>query len=213
VALTLILLALAISLEPFPLLGFILLLVSEGGRKKAIAFLAGWMATLIVVIGSVALISGGNPVERNSAPSTAALVVKLVLGIFLVGWGIRAFTLRKRPAKQPSWMKTIDKIHGLTAVGLAVLVQPWALVAAGAAVVLSGNLKTPGQCVVLVLFVLMASAPFLAMIAYTVLFPDRATKSLANLRHWIDSHRVFIQFVVCILIGLWLVVNSSLSLA
>jgi hypothetical protein len=59
----------------------------------------------------------------------------------------------------------------------------------------------------------MASAPFLAMIAYTVLFPDRATKSLANLRHWIDSHRVFIQFVVCILIGLWLVVNSSLSLA
>ena len=46
-ALTLILLALAISLEPFPLLGFILLLVSEGGRKKAIAFLAGWMATLI----------------------------------------------------------------------------------------------------------------------------------------------------------------------
>ena len=42
--LNLVLIGLAISLEPFPLTAFILLLSSEKGTRKGLVFVLGWLA-------------------------------------------------------------------------------------------------------------------------------------------------------------------------
>ena len=80
VLLDLIIIGFAITLEPLPLTAFILILGAERGIRKGLAFLLSWLACLVVVIGAVVLFTGGTPLKSSSAPSTAALVVKILLG-------------------------------------------------------------------------------------------------------------------------------------
>ena len=73
--LDLLLIGLAIALEPFPLTAFILILSTEKGTWKGLAYIFGWLACLIVVIAAVLLTTGDKPPKPNTAPSTAALGV------------------------------------------------------------------------------------------------------------------------------------------
>ena len=55
VVLSLVLIGLAITLEPIPLTAFILILASEGGVRKGAAFIFGWLVSLAIVIAFTVL--------------------------------------------------------------------------------------------------------------------------------------------------------------
>ena len=139
--LDLLLIGLGITLEPFPLIAFLLILSSEKGTRKGLAFILGWLACLVVVIGIVAVATGGTPPHPHTAPSTAALVVKAVLGIGLILVAVRQQRRRGHPRKQPTWMARLDGLSPWAAAGLGVFLQPWTLVAAGAATVVQAKLS------------------------------------------------------------------------
>ena len=96
VVLDLLLIGLAITLEPFPVTAFILILSAEKGTIKGLAFILGWLACLVAVIAAVAAVTGGHPPKPNTSPSTAALAVKLTLGIVLI-----LFAVRQKPYRPP----------------------------------------------------------------------------------------------------------------
>ena len=62
--LDLLLIGLGIALEPFPLIAFLLILSSEKGTRKGLAFILGWLACLVVVIAAVVLLTGGSRPRR-----------------------------------------------------------------------------------------------------------------------------------------------------
>ena len=97
--LDLVIIGLAITLEPLTLVAFILLLAAKGGIWKGLAFILGWMACLVAVIAAVVLATGGNPPRQHTAPSTAVLVIKALLGILLIWIGIRRRRRRGRPRR------------------------------------------------------------------------------------------------------------------
>ena len=76
----LLLIGLGITLEPFPLTAFILLLSAEKGIWKGLAFVLGWLACLVVVIAAVVLSTGGKPPPPATAPSTAVLAEQVATG-------------------------------------------------------------------------------------------------------------------------------------
>src|SRR3954454_3766304 len=78
--LTLVVLGLAITLEPIPLTAFILVLASRNGVRKGAAFIFGWLASLAVVIWATLLVTGNDPPKPNTTPSLAALAVKILIG-------------------------------------------------------------------------------------------------------------------------------------
>ena len=82
--LNLLLIGLAISLEPIPLTAFILVLASKNGVRKGAGFIFGWLASLAVVIAVTVLVTGNQPPKSNTAPSLAALAVKILIGVVLV---------------------------------------------------------------------------------------------------------------------------------
>jgi threonine/homoserine/homoserine lactone efflux protein len=51
--LNLVILGLAIALEPLTLVAFVLILSAQRGTWKGLAFILGWMACLVVVIAAV----------------------------------------------------------------------------------------------------------------------------------------------------------------
>ena len=82
--LDLILIGLAITLEPIPLTAFILVLASKNGTRKGAGFIFGWLLSLAVVVAVTILATGNNPPKSNTAPSLASLAVKIAIGVVLV---------------------------------------------------------------------------------------------------------------------------------
>jgi len=213
VVLNLVLIGLAITLEPFPLTAFILLLSAEKGTFKGLAFVLGWLACLVIVLAAVLLTTQGKPPAPNTAPSTAALAIKLALGVALVLYAVRKWRRRGIPSKPPTWMARLDGLSLWAAAGLAAFLQPWTLVAAGAATITQAKLSGPADYLTLVLFVLLATGSFLYLELYATFKPAAASVRLQQLRTWLDTHRDQVIVLVCLLVGLWLVGHSLYYLA
>ena len=188
VVLDLVIIGLAITLEPLTIVAFILLLASERGTWKGLAYILGWTACLVAVIAAVLSATGGRPPRPHTAPSTAVLVVKALLGILLIWVGIRRRRRRGQPRKPPTWMGWLDRMSPWAAVGFGAFMQPWSLVAIGAATVVQAKLSTAGDWLALVMFCLLATSSFLVMELYAVLSPEAAGARLGRVRTWIDSH-------------------------
>jgi len=208
VVLDLMIIGLAITLEPLTIVAFILILGAQQGIRKGLAFILGWTACLVAVIAVVVLITGGNPPEPHTAPSTAALVVKALLGALLIWVGLRQRRRMGRPRKQPGWMARLDHLSPWTAAGLGIFLQPWTLVAAGAATVVQAKLSTAGDWLALVFFCLLATSSFLVMELYAAFAPVAAGERLENVHKWIDTHQDQAIVVGALVVGAWLLGNS-----
>jgi len=208
VVLDLVIIGLAITLEPLTLVAFILIVGAQQGIRKGLAFILGWLACLVAVIAVVLLINGGKPPEPHTAPSTAALVVKALLGAVLIWVGLRQRQRMGRPRKQPAWMARLDHLSLWAAAGLGVFLQPWTLVAAGAATVVQAKLSTAGDWLALVMFCLLATSSFLVMELYAAFAPAAAAVRFERIHTWIDTHQDQAIVVGALVVGAWLLGNS-----
>ena len=206
--LDLLLIGLGITLEPFPLTAFVLILGAEKGITKGLAFILGWLACLVTVIAAVIVATGNQPPRPNTVPSDAALAVKLAAGIVLILIAVRKRRQMGRPRKPPAWMARLDRLSLWAAAGLAAFLQPWTLVAAGAATVTQAKLASAGSYLALTLFCLLATSSFLYLEVYAVIAPAAASARLDRLRTWLEAHQNQVIIAVCLLLGLWLAGKS-----
>ncbi len=212
IVLNLVLIGLAITLEPIPLTAFILVLASRRGVVKGAAFIFGWLASLAVVVAGTLLVTGNKPPQPSTAPSLAALAVKLVIGVVLVGIAARRrqrMSLPKKPRQPPRWQTGIDQMSPWFAMALGPLVQPWGLVAAGVAVIVDAKLTSVQSSLALVAFCLLASGTYLATEIYAALRPDPTQAFLDRTRRWIDTHTDQVIIGVSFGLGLWLIGQST----
>ena len=166
------------------------------------------MACLLVVIAAVIATTGGDPPAPNTAPSTASLAVRLAIGIVLIVAAERRRRRMGRPRKPPGWMARLDGLSLLSAAGFAIFLQPWTLVAAGAATIIGAELSTPGDYLTLVLFCLLATSSFLYLELYATFAPAAAGVRLDKMRVWLDTHQDQVIILVFLLLGLWLAGKS-----
>lgn len=206
--LDLLLIGLGIALEPFPLIAFLLILSSEKGTRKGLAFILGWLACLVVVIAAVVLLTGGKPPAPSTAPSTAVLAIKLALGVVLILYAVRQQLRRGRPRNPPAWMARLDQASVWAAAGLAAFLQPWTLVAAGAATISQAKLSNVAEYLVLVLFCLLATSSFLYLELSATFRPAAAEVLIQKLRNWLDTHQDQVIIVISLLLGFWLAGKS-----
>jgi threonine/homoserine/homoserine lactone efflux protein len=211
VVLNLILIGLAVTLDPLPLTAFLVVLPSERGLRKGAAFVFGWLVSLAAVVTITVLATGNNPPKPSTVPSLAALAVKIALGAVLVLIAvrrIRASSRPKPPKKPPKWQEHVDSMSPWFALGLAPALQPWVLIGAGAATVVEAKLSSWESFLALFLYCVLASASYLTMEIYAVFRPDQSQALLARFRTWINTHTDQVIIVGSLIIGLWLIGNS-----
>jgi threonine/homoserine/homoserine lactone efflux protein len=207
----LIVIGLAIALDPLPLTAFIVVLPSKRGVRKGAAFLFGWLVSLAIVVTVTILATGNNPPRPNTAPSLASLAVKIAIGTFLVLIAIRhrrQMGRPKKPKKAPKWQQDVDNMSPRFAMVLAPALQPWTLIAAGAASVVEAKLSSWESYLVLIGFCVLASASYIAMEIYAGFKPDQSQALLARSRAWIETHTDQAIIVGCLLLGFWLIASS-----
>jgi len=209
--LDLLLIGLAIALDPLPLTAFIVILPSRRGVRKGAAFVFGWLVSLAIVVAVTVLATGNNPPKSNTVPSLAALAVKIAIGVVLVAIAIRHIRSRgrpKKPKKPPKWQTHVDTMSPWFALVLAPTLQPWGLIGAGAATVVEAKLASWQSFLALFGFCVLASGSYLAMEIYAGFRPEQSQALLARFRTWIDTHTDQVIIYGSLILGFWLIANS-----
>ena len=209
--LNLILIGLAITLDPLPLTAFMVILPSERGVRKGAAFVFGWLVSLAIVVTVTVLATGNNPPKPNTAPSLASLAVRTAIGTFLVWIAIRQrrrMGKPKPPKKPPKWQEHVDNMSPWFAMALAPTLQPWGLIGAGAATVVEAKLSSWESYLALFGFCVLASASYLAMEIYAGFRPSQSEAFLARFRTWMKTRTDQVIIFGSLILGFWLIANS-----
>jgi len=211
VVLNLILIGLAVTLDPLSLTAFLVVLPSERGTRKGAAFVFGWLVSLALVVIITVVATGNNPPKPSTIPSLAALAVKIALGAVLVVIAVRRIRERgrlKTPKKPPKWQQRVDSMSPWFALALAPTLQPWVLIGAGAATVVEAKLSSWESFLALGLYCVLASSSYLAMEIYAVVRPAQSQALLVRCRTWVDSHTDQAIIVGSLIIGFWFIADS-----
>jgi Sap, sulfolipid-1-addressing protein len=212
VVLDLLLLGVAIALDPLPLTSFVVVLSSKRGVRKGAAFVFGWLVSLAIVVAVTVLATGNNPPKPNTVPSLASLAVKIAIGTVLVGLATRQrrrMRAPKKPKKPPKWQEHVDNMSPWFVLGLAPALQPWTLIAAGAATVVEAKLSSGESLLALFGFCVLGSASYVAMEVYGAFRPDQSQEAfLTRFRTWMETRTDRAIVIGCLVLGFWLIASS-----
>jgi len=105
-------LAVAVAIFPVPIIAVVLVLGSDRGTAKGLAFVLAWCVGLTAVGGVVLVFAGVADASDEGEPATWVNVLLLGLGLLLLVAAVRQW--RGRPsggeeARTPGWMRTIDE--------------------------------------------------------------------------------------------------------
>ncbi|MCD2194748.1 GAP family protein [Actinomycetospora endophytica] len=213
-------LAVGVSLSPIPIVAVVLMLATPRGRPNGIAFVVGWIVGLAAVGTIVLLVSGGAGAGGSGGPPVWVGVVKLVLGVGLLG--LTVVEWRRRPrgedAALPAWMSTLDTVTPIRSAGLGAglaAVNPKNLlitVGAASAVAQSGT-SVGGEAVAFAVFVVLATVGPAFPLVVAVVLGDRSRSLLDGLRGWLAAHNTAIMCVLLAVIGLKLIGDGITVLA
>jgi hypothetical protein len=209
--LDLMLIGVAVALDPLPLTAFLVVLPSQRGVLKGAAFVFGWLVSLAVVVTITVTATGNDPPKPATAPSLAALAIKIVLGVVLIRIAVRHIRARgqpKPPKKPPKWQAHVDSMSPWFAMALAPTLQPWVLIGLGAATVVEAKLSSWESFLALALYCVLASSSYLAMEIYAVVRPAQSQALLARCKTWVDSHVDQAIIIGSLIIGLWFIADS-----
>jgi len=213
--LNLVVIALAITLEPIPFTAFAVILASEHGVSRAAYFISGWILSLAIVVALTLVATQDHPPKPSTAPSVAVLAVKLLLGAILLVVALRRWRMvgrPKEPKDPPKWQRGVDGMSRWFALALGPLTQPWGLVAAGVAIIVDAKLGSWQSAVVLVVFCLLSTATYLAAEIYAWVRPEQTRALLARIRTWISGHTDQVIVGISGVLGIWLVATSAYAL-
>jgi hypothetical protein len=209
--LDLLLVGLAVAVDPLPLTAFLVVLTSKRGARKGAAFVFGWLVSLAIVVTVTVTATGDDPPKPATAPSLAGVAIKIVLGVVLVLIAVRHIRARgqpKPPKKPPKWQAHVDSMSPWFAMALAPTLQPWVLIGLGAATVVEAKLSSWASFLALGVYCVLASSSYLAMEIYAVVRPAQSQTLLVRCKTWVDSHIDQAIIVGSLLIGLWFIADS-----
>ncbi|MFI6845961.1 GAP family protein [Kitasatospora sp. NBC_00085] len=199
--------AVGIAISPMPLIAVILMLATPKGKANGLAFTAGWVVTLTVVVTVV--VSAGSGLSTDSSKPAWEWWLKLALGVLFVLLGLKQWQGRPREGHvhgPPKWMQAIDRITPGRAAGLAavlVAANPKNLVLAvgGAVSIATSTASGGGKAVAAALMVLIGSLCTLLPLSVYLFGGDRSARVLGEWKAWMAAHNAAIMVVVLVVLG------------
>ncbi|OXR40085.1 hypothetical protein B7C42_07840 [Nocardia cerradoensis] len=198
-------LAVGVAISPIPIVAAILIILSANAARAGTGFAIGWVLGIVVVTTIFVVLSGTLSDSQDKQSSTVTAWIKIVLGIVLLG--LAAMQWRSRSdTGVPGWMRAIDTLSAVGAVGLGALlsaVNPKNLllcVSAGVAIGTSGI--GGGQAVIAVLvFTVIAAASVLVVVIGYLVAAERLREPLDRARRWLQANNHVVMAIVLLVMG------------
>ncbi len=217
---TLAVLAFTAAASPFSLIAFSLMLATKRGPKNGIAFILGWLTT-VMLFGVIALIIGGSiTVSNGRTPSDGVLGFQIALGVVMVLlWFRRRLrgpiepSAESEPAPQPAWQQRLDSIGYLGAFVFGGAVQTWPVMLGGVLEIAANDQSTVSSLLALFVFACATATGIAILEVLAWRNPASAPARLDRIRNYVDSHRYSVVNAIMLFGGLWLVGRGLIGLA
>lgn len=198
--------------SPVSVVTVIVLLSMPSGRRRAIAFVVGWLVA-IVFIGavSVLVLNGQDFSSKQTTPSQAASAVEILLGCILLLASTRAYrrrTGRTPSAETPRWLGRLDRTNWLLAGLVGAFMLTYSLTVAAAAEILKANVSKADNILAFAVFALASITTIAAPIVVVLAAPDRSAERLARWRQWLLGNSRTIGLVALMVIGAILIARG-----
>jgi threonine/homoserine/homoserine lactone efflux protein len=211
----------AIAIFPVPVIAAVLIVGTERGRAKGLAFVGAWMAGLVTVGAAALALASGADASEEGEPATWVGLLLLGLGLLLLVLAARQW--RSRPsagmeAPVPGWMQAVDAFTTARAAGAGFALSGLnpknvLLTVAAAAEIAEVGLPPGREVAVLVAFVVVASLGVLTPLVLALALGERSREPLAALRGRLARHNAAIMAVLLFLIGAKLIADAVSSLS
>jgi hypothetical protein len=197
--------------SPVSVVTVIVLLSMPFGRRRAIAFLCGWLIAL-AAIGAVMVfvLHGQDFGSRSSTPSRAASALAVVLGSILLIWAVVAYRRREGSGQStPKWLGRIQETHWLLAAAVGALMLSYGLSLAAASEILKANVSRFDAGVALAVFAVTSMITVAAPIVAVVAAPERAAQRLATWKAWLLGNSRAVVLVVLMIVAALLIARGA----
>ena len=202
--------------SPVSVVTVIVLLSMPFGRRRAIAFLCGWLIALAAIGAIMVFVLHGQDFRsRSTTPSRAASVLEVVLGSILLIWAVVAYR-RREPSSggqsTPKWLDRIQETHWLLAAAVGALMLSYGLSLAAASEILKANVSRFDAGVALAVFAATSMITVAAPIVAVVAAPERAAQRLATWKAWLLGNSRAVALVVLMIVAALLIARGATDL-
>jgi Sap, sulfolipid-1-addressing protein len=197
----------------------LLLLRSEGGLIKAVAFASGAITVRVLqfilfgYVFGVAIDTGGYE-GFNLIRSTLLLVA----GILLFITAAKTWSKGADPdAPPPRWMKALSGVSELTAFGMALLlmtveIKQWVFTLSAIAVIDNAHLGLTGSILAYLFFIAAAQSLMLIPIVGSAVAPAQSAKMVKVPLDWLERNNRVITIVVSLIFSAWFLTQGTSGL-
>ena len=202
-------LAVGVAICPLPIIAVILMLFTDRARQNSLAFLVGWIVGIAAALSVLLVVGSSTSLSSGGESSAISSWIKLILGVFLIGFAVKEWRGRPAPGtdpKMPTWMTRFDEMAPGRAFGLGLLLSalnPKSLlfIAGGAVVIAGAGLSFADQVICVAVFtVIGASTVALPALGY-LFFGERIRPALDGANAWLSANNTAVMAVLFLVIG------------
>jgi threonine/homoserine/homoserine lactone efflux protein len=202
-------LAIAVAVFPVPIIASVLIVGSDHGLAKGVAFVLAWCVGLAAVGALMLWLGSAADASEGGEPSNWLSGLLLGLGLLALAAAVKQWLSRPgagAEAPVPGWMRKVDDFTVAKAAGAGFLLTALnpkniLLAVAAAAEIAAVGLSAGQEIVAIAIFVLVASAGVLAPLVLALALGDRSRDLLDGLKGWMARHNAAIMAVLFLFIG------------
>lgn len=217
---SLVVLAATAAASPFSLVTMGIVLASARGRKNGVAFILGWITTVMLLGVAAALVGEAVDINESNTAGKWTLALELALGVLLILLWLRRrvrprikAAAEAKPAKpEPAWQKRIDTMKVVGAFVLGGATQTWPVMIAAGAEISRLQLGTAAALAWMFAFALATTIGIVVLEVLEVRTPGSGKDRLDRMRNYFDTHRDAVVNALFLLGGLWLLVRALMGL-
>jgi len=202
--------------SPVSVVTVIVLLSLPSGRRRALAFVCGWLIAIAAIGALMVLVLQGQDFGSNrSSPSRGASALEILLGSLLLIWSVVRYRRRERSKggqSTPKWFGRIERTHWLLASAVGALMLSYGLSLAAASEILKANLSRLDDSVAIAVFALTSIITVVAPIVLVLVAPDRAAQRLEAWKTWLLGNSQAVALVVLMVVGAFLIFKGAKDL-
>jgi threonine/homoserine/homoserine lactone efflux protein len=204
-------LAFAVAFSPLPIIATILMLLSPRAKLSAVLFLVGWAVGIGTVLTLFALVADYLPQGGSSGLLTS--IIRIMLGIALLGLAVRNWTRRDTPKDPPKWLASLSSVPPARSLLLGLALggaNPKNLLIGIAAGLVIGTaaLPTGQQVAAVVLYTVLASFTVIVPVLGYLIAGGRMREPLIALKDWLERNSSVIVGVLFLIFGFVLIGNG-----
>jgi hypothetical protein len=194
----------------------IVLLSAKSRPRGAIAFVAGWVASILLTGGLIIGTYSGTRSKPGSSAGNAMLGIQFALGVLLLALAARRWSRRAATdasTTEPKWLGALDRMRPIVAFGLGMFWVNLVLVVAAALAVADADLSNTDAALAYLLYALLATLGVAAILAVYYVNRARAEARLAGMRSWLTEHNAAVVSVMLAAVGLVFIVRGLIGVA